>query len=130
MPEFLEKGDVLGWLVSLGVEDRATGIQQAAAHRQAISRKAYEIASESSDLTIAGMVLLGFAMRAEGLHVGTVDAITADNPHAAFTTLCAYSENMATLLYAMDNPDYVESLAGGSTVRSIPISEVIRHTTE
>jgi hypothetical protein len=43
-------------------------------------------------------VFSGLLARAQGLHEGSVAAIAADNPFAAFPLLRSYAENAAALL--------------------------------
>jgi hypothetical protein len=56
------------------------------------------------DYQVEHAVLSGFLAKAQGLHEGTVAAIRADNPYAAFTLLRAYAENAAGILYVKDHP--------------------------
>src|SRR5205807_3634849 len=60
-----------------------------------------------------------------GLHEGTVAAITANNPYAAFTTLRAYAENAAAILYLKDNPTKLDTF--WRTPHSVPIGKITNY---
>jgi hypothetical protein len=72
-------------------------------------------------------VASGFLARAQGFHEGTVAAIGADNPYAAFTLLRAYAENAAGILYVKDHPTELERLWRDTRGPGVPIDEITDH---
>ena len=66
----------------------------------------------------------GFLARAQGFHEGTVVAIAADNPYAAFTLLRAYAENAAAILYLKDHPAQLDRFWRDIRGAGVPIDEI------
>jgi len=97
------------WLRSLGIEDRESGIERASAARQYLIKAARKVLGASPEYTTLHLAFSGFVARAQGLHEGSVAAISANNPYATFTLLRAYSENAAAILYLKDHPTKLDS---------------------
>jgi hypothetical protein len=92
------------FLANLGITDRVTGLARARASRELLLEAGRRVLGSAQDYTIRVMVFSGFLARAQGFHEGSVAAIEADNPYAAFTLLRAYAENAAGILYLKDRP--------------------------
>jgi hypothetical protein len=60
----------------------------------------------------------GFIARAQCLHEAATQMIEAENPHAAFTLLRAYTGNTAAILYAKDHPNLLDHPSGSSASRA------------
>jgi hypothetical protein len=102
-------GDTSDWIAKLGIVDRATGHATATAARErliAAGRKVLGLTARS--WTTELFVFSGLLARAQGLHEGSVAAIGADNPFAAFPLLRSYAENAAAVLYVTDNPGQLD----------------------
>jgi hypothetical protein len=92
------------FLADLGITDRTTGLARARASRELLLKAGSRVLGLSKDYTIGVMVFSGLLARAQGFHEGSVAAIEADNPYAAFSLLRAYAENAAGILYLKDHP--------------------------
>lgn len=92
------------FLANLGITDRATGLARARASRELLLKAGKRVLGSAQDYTTELVVFSGFLARAQGFHEGSVAAIEADNPYAAFTLLRAYAENAAGILYLKDKP--------------------------
>jgi hypothetical protein len=92
------------FLANLGITDRVTGLARARASRELLLEAGKHVLGSAQDYTIRVMVFSGLLARAQGFHEGSVAAIEADNPYAAFTLLRAYAENAASILYLKDRP--------------------------
>lgn len=71
------------------------------------------------------ILVMGFIARVQGLHGATVDAIRAENPHAAFTLLRSYSENAAAIAYLLDHPASLPRFLGDG--HPVPIGRIKSH---
>lgn len=96
------------WLASLGITDRVTGLARARASRELLLKVGTSVLRSMQDYTIGLFIFSGFLARAQGFHEGTVAAIEADNPYAAFSLLRSYSENAAGILYLKDHPSTLD----------------------
>jgi hypothetical protein len=99
-----EHADVPEEIRKLGITDRLTGLEQAAESGKFLIMAGHKVLRTGMTYQVEHTVLFGFLARAQGLHEGTVAAVRADNPHAAFTLLRAYAENAAGILYLKDHP--------------------------
>lgn len=111
------------FLVNLGITDRVTGIARARTSRELLLKAGKRVLESSQDYTIKVMVFSGFLARAQGFHEGSVTAIEADNPYAAFTLLRSYAENAAGILYLKDRPTTLDQFwrpeTGGVSIGKI-----------
>jgi hypothetical protein len=73
------------------------------------------------------LVFSGFLARAQGLHEGTVTAITAGNPYATFTLLHAYAETAAAVLYVKDHPAQLEKCLPGPHRPGVKVRKITNH---
>jgi hypothetical protein len=96
------------WLENLGITDRDTGLARARASREVLLKAGMSVLRSAKDYTVRLMVFSGLLARAQGFHEGSVAAIEADNPYAAFTLLRAYAENAASILYLKDRPTVLD----------------------
>jgi hypothetical protein len=97
------------WMTDLGIVDRATSHAVATAARErliAAGRKVLGRTERSWSTEL--IVFSGLLARAQGLHEGSVAAIAADNPFAAFPLLRSHAENAAAVLYATNHPDQLD----------------------
>lgn len=120
------------WVSTLGIHDRASGIEAARSSRQRLFDAAGAALSgfyAAGGATTANLLLLGLAARGLGLHDGAVDALEADNPYAAFTLIRSYAENAATFMYAIDKPETIDRLFGMGQ-HPISIGPIISHATQ
>jgi predicted RNase H-like HicB family nuclease len=115
------------WIEELGITDRLTGQEQARTSLDALIATGRKILETSSDYTIGHLVFSGFLARAQGFHEGTVAAIDADNPYAAFTVLRAYSENTATILYVKDHPAELDRFWRDTHGQDVSMDEIINY---
>ena len=60
--------------------------------------------ASGQDVYLIHVAAAGLLARAQGFHDGSVAAIEADNPYAAFTLLRPYAENAVALIYLRDKP--------------------------
>jgi hypothetical protein len=115
------------FLADLGITDRVTGLARARASRERLLKAGkHVLGSLQGDYTVEVMIFSGFLARAQGFHEGTVAAIEADNPYAAFTLLRAYAENAAGILYLKDNPTTLDQFWRPGT-RPVPIGKITNH---
>ena len=96
-------------LARWGIIDEESGRAAAIAAREDILSVARTLIG-SGDITMNHIVVAGIVARAQSLHEGSVAAIEANNPHAAFTLLRAYAEQCAAVLYMTDHPTKAERL--------------------
>ena len=73
---------------------------------------ARESLGSPQDLAPETLVFMAMLSRARGLQEGVFQALKADNPHAAFPLLRAFTELVAVLYYCLQKPKYVARLAG------------------
>jgi hypothetical protein len=117
------------WVSTLGIVDRASGIEKARSSRQQLVDATWAALTafyEAGGATTANLLLLGLAARGIGLHDASVQALETDNPFAAFTLIRAYAENAATFMYAIDKPDTIDRLFGRSE-HPIRLSTITNH---
>jgi hypothetical protein len=111
------------FLANLGITDRVTGLARARAARELLLEAGKRALESSQDYTIRVMVFSGLLARAQGFHEGSVAAIEADNPYAAFTLLRSYAENAAGILYLKDRPTTLDQFwrpeTGGVSIGKI-----------
>lgn len=96
-------------LVRCGITDEESGRAAAIAAREDILSVARTVIS-SGDITMDHIIVAGIVARSQSLHEGSVAAIEANNPHAAFTLLRAYAEQCAAVQYMTDHPAKAERL--------------------
>lgn len=120
---------VPAWIEELGITDRLTGQERARASLDALILTGRKVLGTSLDYRAAHLVFSGFLARAQGFHEGTVAAINADNPYAAFTLLRAYAENAAAILYVKDHPAALERFWGDTRRPNVTIHEIITYAT-
>jgi hypothetical protein len=113
------------WIEELGITDRLTGQEQARASLDALISTGRKILEKSFDYRVEHLVFSGFLARAQGFHEGTVAAMGADNPYAAFTLLRAYAENTAAILYLKDHPAELNRFWRDAHRQDVPINEII-----
>jgi hypothetical protein len=121
--------EIPAWVSTLGIIDRASGIEAARSSRQRLLDATWAAVTafhEAGGATTANLLLLGLAARGLGLHDGAVHGLETDNPFAAFTLTRAYAENAATFLYAIDKPETIDRLFGLHE-RSISLPTVTNH---
>jgi hypothetical protein len=114
------------FLADLGITDRATGLARARASRELLLQAGSRVLGSAKDYTIRVMVFSGFLARAQGFHEGSVAAIEADNPYAAFSLLRAYAENAAGILYLKDHPTKLDQFWRPGT-RPVPPGKITNH---
>jgi hypothetical protein len=124
-----EHDDVPGWVRELGITDRLTGLEQAAGSWKFLIRAGRKILGTGMAYQLEHTVLSGFLARAQGLHEGTVAAIRADNPYAAFTLLRAYAENAAGILYLKDHPAQLDKFWQLDD-HSVPVGKITNYAVE
>lgn len=90
-------------LARCGIVDEDSGRGAALAAREEILSVARTVI-RSGDITMNHIIVAGIVSRAQSLHEGSIAAIEANNPHAAFTLLRAYAEQCAAVLYMTDHP--------------------------
>ena len=103
-----QPAEVSDWLQKLGITDRATGQQQAAASWDLLIRAGRRVLGTGMEYQVEHTVVSGFLAKAQGLHEGAVAAIHADNLYAAFTLVRAYAENAAGILYVKDHREQLD----------------------
>jgi hypothetical protein len=94
-----------GFLMRLGITDRASGLAAARRSRQILFDAGTHVLGRVDGYTVPVFVFSGLLARAQGFHEGAVAAIEAENPYAAFTLLRSYAENAAAALYVRNHPD-------------------------
>jgi hypothetical protein len=115
------------WLATQGITDRATGLAQARASRELLLKAGKRVLGSSQDYTIGVLVFSGFLARAQGFHEGSVAAIEADNPYAAFTLLRSYAENAAGILYLKDHPTTLDRFWRRPEPPAVPIGKITNY---
>jgi hypothetical protein len=115
---------VPAWIENLGITDRLTGQERAQASRDALISAGRRVFGSDLDYRVEHLVFSGFLARAQGFHEGTVVAIAADNPYAAFTLLRAYAENAAAILYLKDHPAQLDRFWRDIRGAGVPIDEI------
>jgi hypothetical protein len=99
---------------SLGITSRETGLARAIEARIRLVRFASKSLSAPFDFDVAKMTLMSALTRAQAFHDGTVGALRADNPYAAFTLLRSYAENAAMMVWLRDHPGDIERFYPGT----------------
>lgn len=89
---------------SHGITDRESGLTKAVEARVRLTRFASKSLGSSFDFGMEEMTMMSLLTRAQAFHDGTVDALRADNPFAAFTLLRSYAENAAMMVWLLDHP--------------------------
>jgi hypothetical protein len=115
------------WIMQLGITGKVTGLDRARGSRNALISAGSSVLGQASDFNAEHVVFSGFLARAQGLHEGTVAAISAGNPHAAFTLLRAYAENAASILYAKEHPAELEMFWRDVDGPGVPIEEIMNY---
>jgi hypothetical protein len=72
----------------------------------------------SFDFTIAAAFWFSMLARSQGLHSAIAREIRANNPHAVFPLIRAFTETVVILMYVVDHPDYISVLT--SRARELP----------
>lgn len=93
---------------SLGITDRDSGLQKAVEAKLRMIRFISASMPKKLDFDMPRMTLMSAFTRAQAFHDGTLDALRADNPYAAFTLLRSYAENAAMLVYLLNKPADIE----------------------
>lgn len=101
-----------GVLDRLGITDLESGLAVARGALSLVWEGGKLALGAGQDVHLVHVVIAGLLARAQGFHEGTVAAIEADNPYAAFTLLRAYAENVAALFYLRDKPQSVSKFVG------------------
>ena len=115
------------WIEERGITDRPTGQKQARVSLDALISTGRKILETNVEYRVEHLVFSGFLARAQGFHEGTVAAIDADNPYAAFTLLRAYAENTAAILYVKDHPAELNRFWRDIHRLDVPINEIISY---
>ncbi|MGD9988686.1 hypothetical protein [Pseudonocardia sp.] len=115
------------WVERLGIRDVDSAVDVAEKSWSIIQEPAFAALKSWSDVTTASMVFSGFLVRAQGLHEGTISAVREDNPYAAFTLLRALSENVAAVLYVIDNPKSLDKFWRERDTRGVAIGKITNH---
>jgi hypothetical protein len=118
---------VPAWIENLGITDRFTGQERARASRDSLISAGRRALRTDLDYRVEHLVFSGFLARAQGFHEGTVAAIAADNPYAAFTLLRSYAENAAAILYVKDHPSQLERFWRDTRGPGVLIDEIINY---
>lgn len=118
--------DVDDLLARCGITDEESGRAAAAAAREDILSVARTV-MRTGDFTMNHMIVAGIVARAQSLHEGSVAAIDANNPHAAFTLLRAYAEQCAAVQYLTDHPAKAERLWNDLEGRGVKIGAITNY---
>ena len=125
-----DDAEVPAWVRNLGITDRVTGLDRAHASWDMLHAAGVQGLSDlrpGADYTAGHVAFSGFLARAQGLHEGTVTAITAGNPYATVTLLRAYAETAAAVLYVKDHPAQLEKCLPGPHRPGVKVAKITSH---
>lgn len=113
-------------LARCAISDEESGRAAAAGAREDILAVARTVI-RSGAITMNHIIVAGIVARGQSLHEGSVAAIEANNPHAAFTLLRAYAEQCAAVLYMTDHPAKAERLWNDLDGRGVKIGAITNY---